>query len=377
METTDESLVQRLLADRDDAEAWAVYLDWLRDRGDDRAVLADSAEIAVELARLSADWFDDLDHRIAGPSDFGLLDPDEPRMGVQLPSEGNPRRWVTAVFDRGHVRKIRVRSGMGFNPHDVGTVDGTADLLVRLLTHEVGRLTDELEVHVLGPSAFVADTARRAGPLPVRRMRLRGDAFRNTEEGLDLRAVLDGTPRLRTLAIHELPLRLEPLRHDGLRILHLLLAREAMPEVLAWLGASELPALENLAIWMDEDGWGAVDLDVLLRTPLPSLHRLALARYPAGAGLLRELPRAVWFQQLTDLRCRIGPREEDVVSQIAPYGHLQRLLVSLWFPYHLRERAASSTVALREAIRSVLGPTVDTSPAPDPELPLTEEDVDW
>ncbi|MFH8533979.1 STM4015 family protein [Streptomyces tendae] len=154
----------------------------------------------------------------------------------------------------------------------------------------------------------------------------------------DVTPLLEAFPALEELTVRageadtmdgELKLRFPALRHDSLR--RLVVESSGLPaDVVRGVGASELPALEHLELWLGraDDGGDceAVDLAPLLAGDrLPALRHLALCNSEIQDGVAAAVASAPVVDRLDVLELSMGTLSDDGASALLDGRPLTRL----------------------------------------------------
>ncbi|CAL9650817.1 STM4015 family protein [Streptomyces sp. Tu 3180] len=184
----------------------------------------------------------------------------------------------------------------------------------------------------------------------------------------DVAPLLAGFPGLEEFGVRGgQGLRFPALRHDGLR--KLVVEAGGLPaEVVRGVGASELPALEHLDLWLGTSWYGAdsevADLEPILSgTRLPRLRHLALRNSEIQDEVAAAVASAAVVARLDVLDLSMGTLSDDGAAALLggqPLTHLRKL--DLHHHYIGEE--------LRRRIRETLEPA-------GVEVDLDQDDADW
>lgn len=126
----------------------------------------------------------------------------------------------------------------------------------------------------------------------------------------DVTPLLEAFPRLRQLVVRGGGVRLRPVRHDELRLLRV--ETGGLPASTARaVGASDLPALHRLELWMGEEEYGAdsgvEDLaGILSGERLPSLRHLGLQNSEYQDDIAAGVATAPVVRRLRSLDLSMG-----------------------------------------------------------------------
>lgn len=132
----------------------------------------------------------------------------------------------------------------------------------------------------------------------------------------DLTPLLGAYPGLEILRVRgSADLRLRPLRHGALRELTFE-SNEVPPNVVRAVGASDLPSLRRLELWIGSDEFqeiaGVADLGgVLDGARLPRLQRLGLRNAQNADDIAAALANAAVVPRLSELDLSLGVLTDD------------------------------------------------------------------
>ncbi|WDZ83444.1 STM4015 family protein [Micromonospora cathayae] len=176
----------------------------------------------------------------------------------------------------------------------------------------------------------------------------------------DITGLLTGYPTLEVLWVRGgTGLRLEPVRHAGLRELRF--ESGGLPgQVVRAVGESDLPALERLDCWLGRQEYGGDatvgDLGpVLAGAGLPALRHLALANSEIADPTMSAVAAAPVVGRLTVLDLSMGVLTDEGLDALLagqPLTHLRRLDLS---------RTYLSDEARQRAVAALPGVEVDVS----------------
>ncbi len=149
----------------------------------------------------------------------------------------------------------------------------------------------------------------------------------------DVTGLLAGFPDLEEFAVRGgSGLRFQPLLHDRLR--SLTVQTGGLPvDVVRGIGASELPALDHLDLWLGTSWYGAdsevPDLEPILSgTRLPSLRHLALRNSEIQDDIAAAVASAPVVARLEVLDLSMGTLSDDGAAALLagrPLTHLKKL----------------------------------------------------
>ncbi|EST30502.1 hypothetical protein N566_21095 [Streptomycetaceae bacterium MP113-05] len=153
-------------------------------------------------------------------------------------------------------------------------------------------------------------------------------------EHADVTPLLHAFPGLEVLGIRGgTGLRFPPLHHDELRTL--IVETGGLPrEVVRGIGDSDLPALENLELWLGDPNYGgdteADDLSAILSGDrLPNLGHLGLQNSPVQEDIAAAVAAAPVVTRLSSLSLSMGvltdTGAEALLNGRAALSHLRRL----------------------------------------------------
>ncbi|MET9395655.1 STM4015 family protein [Streptomyces sp. NPDC006624] len=198
----------------------------------------------------------------------------------------------------------------------------------------------------------------------------------------DVTPVLEAFPLLEEFAVRggdsqglgEEPLSLRPVRHDALRVLRF--ESGGLPgQVVRAVGASELPALEHLELWLGVSQYGG-DATVADLAPLlaggrfPALRHLGLRNSELQDEIATAVASAPVVAQLESLSLALGTLTDTGAEALLdgqPLTHLKRLDLH----HHFLSKAL--TDRLRTAVGSA-GTEVDLSAQ---QTPHRWRDEEW
>ncbi|GLW05187.1 hypothetical protein Misp01_03170 [Microtetraspora sp. NBRC 13810] len=185
---------------------------------------------------------------------------------------------------------------------------------------------------------FVSRLAASAGRLPGLRSLFFG-AISSEEAEIswiqqsDITPLLTAFPRLERLEVRGgSGLRLNPVRHDALRILRV--ETGGLPgEVVRAVGACDLPALEHLELWLGVEEYGGdatvTDLGpILTGERLPSLRHLGLQNSEIQDDIAAAAASAPVVARLESLNLSMGVLTDTGAEALLsgqPLTHLRRL----------------------------------------------------
>ncbi|MEU9510365.1 STM4015 family protein [Micromonospora sp. NPDC048170] len=172
----------------------------------------------------------------------------------------------------------------------------------------------------------------------------------------DVTGLLTAYPALEVLWVRGAQgLRLEPIRHTGLRELRF--ESGGLPAgVVRAVGACELPALHRLDLWLGRENYGgdasAEDLaGVLSGTGLPALRHLAVCNAEIADAVAAALATAPVVPRLEVLDLSMGTLTDEGAEALLagqPLTHLARLDLRHHF---LSEKTAASVTAALPGVR--------------------------
>jgi hypothetical protein len=252
---------------------------------------------------------------------------------------------------------------------EVGYDDGAdqfRDLLDAFLAAVDAKDVAALVVGQWGGAAYerklpVALLAERLAPLPNLRALFLGDMVQEECEISwiqhdDVTPLLEALPRLEILTVRGAEgLRLRPVRHEGLR--ELTFESGGLPaEVVRAVGASDLPNLWFLQLWLGTENYGGdatvADLaDVLGGSRLPALTSLGLRNSEIADDVAAAVAGAPVVARLTTLDLSLGvltDRGARALLAGQPLTHLDEL--NLWHHYlstEMMERVVAELPGVR------------------------------
>jgi uncharacterized protein (TIGR02996 family) len=301
-----EALAVAIDADPDDPAAWAVYGDWLHERGDPRGeLIALEQQIRQEGARpaLKAriEAIVDAHHREwLGPRTLGAMRSEGSAIGLDV-----AHGFVTGA-------RVAFTHGWGGVAPEI--------LLAEILAQPSARFLVRLALGLFEVSdnryGEALQVIAAAGPLHTLRELVVGDTRSDeveiswTEIG-DLSPALGAAPRLQALRAHGGGIRLDGgLAHE--RLERLVLETGALPAPTAWeVARARCPSLTSLELWFGSPSYGADaavdDLDALWVTDgLPRLDRLGLRNAAFADALAAAVVQAPLAARVRELDLSMG-----------------------------------------------------------------------
>lgn len=313
-------------ANPDDAEAWAVYADWLLEQDDVRGQLVQA--------------------QLRGEGGDALLAKHAKALWGRFAPEGDLAECAEITWKNGHWWTAKIK----FNPYEMGDVPeeikGFAAVAGHLLRHPSARFLYDLRLGANegiedGDMNFDAAIAAvvKAGVRPSLRRIVVGD-FDSEECEISWSSVGDVSPlfavlpNLEHMVVHGGRIEIENPVHPRLK--HLELQTGGLPaQPVQALAKSSFPALETLLIWLGTDNYGAeataeqVAAMLSSAARFPKLHTLGLMNSDLSNAFPALLAASPLLPQLRRVDFSMGTMTADgareLLAHAARYRHLEHI----------------------------------------------------
>ena len=306
-----------ILADPDDAQAFAVYGDWLQRLGDPRGeliALQQSAASTPKAAAAVGKHIAQHAQHLLGPLAAHVRD-------VRVP-DAAPFFWK-----HGFIHRAELASRKG-HPLD--------ETLAQLFAHPSAKFLVELAVRAYdrADALAVLDLVRQSAPPTLRDL----DVFARADLGRVDGAIWRGLPRLERLGIaargYELTRLAVPTLKRGK-----FLATSISSATIEAIVTAPWPVLERLEIrFCSQLGSAEADFHdlrpLLQRTDMPALTHLKLRGCPFAGAVVRALAIAPLARQLHVLDFSGGDFSPQDLAMLAAHATSFPNLKELWLPYN-------------------------------------------
>lgn len=315
------ALEAAIVADPDDAQAFAVYGDWLQKHGDPRGELIALQHAGPKAAAAAGKHLAKHAARLLGP--LAALMPDLRVL------DAPPLIWR-----HGYLRRAELASAKG------RPLDAT---LGELLAHPSARFLVELALRAYARDEALAilEQLRRAAPPTLRELDLFARANLDRIDG----EVWRGLPHLERLTIAARAYDLAAIELPALRRARFLATSLSSATVRA-VASAPWPVLERLELRFCS-ATGAAEADfhdlkpLLERTDLPALTHLKLRGCAFAGTVARTLARAPLAHQLQVLDLSAGDFSPQDLAVLAQHAASFPNLRELWLPYdHVTPKVA-------------------------------------
>ncbi len=323
-----EELERAIFEDRDDAQAWQVFGDWLQGQGDPRgeaialSFAGDGGQLEKLIATHEGVWLGGLYESVL--------------RSRRAPHSTHAKPEASVEWKHGFLHHVRIAAHYGRDPKGQRKVEALLELPSARFLHSL-----TIGLYAIGWNTYEGLAQLLDGKLPMLRHLHVGDC--EYEEAMISSSMIpDVDELLRALpSLHSLTLRggmgaTSSLAHDQLRSM-VLQSGGISPELTRALGAGTFPKLERLELWTGREEYGGYGplsdyAPLLSGETCPALTHLGFRNAEQADEFVNVLAESALLPKLTSVDLSMGAftpgGARNLITHRERYAHLTSLNVS-------------------------------------------------